>query len=162
MCCLIIISVHSKNTYFHLFNFQHILLSSDINQNVILSILKSSWLYFLLKFLKSYIFQLAFSSGSQLHHKLVCSIERHGHLPLFIFSHSFRLNTMVDIKVPGDGYDPTQMDLDGWPYVWHQVSNSWSLFGLWENFSNHFKLYIRSPDSPDCHPFDDYVKGAVE
>ena len=39
--CLIIISVHSKSTYFHLFNFQHILLSSVVNQNVILSIFKS-------------------------------------------------------------------------------------------------------------------------
>ena len=41
LCCLIIISVHSKNTYFYLFNFQRILLSSSVNQNVILSIFKS-------------------------------------------------------------------------------------------------------------------------
>ena len=41
LCCLIIISVHNKNTYFHLLNFQQILLSSGVNQNVILSIFKS-------------------------------------------------------------------------------------------------------------------------
>ena len=41
LCCLIIIGVHSKNTYFHLFNFQHILLSSCVNQNVILNIFES-------------------------------------------------------------------------------------------------------------------------
>ena len=52
LCCLIIISLHSRNIYFHLFNFQHILLSSGVNQNVILSIFKSGWLNFLLKLLK--------------------------------------------------------------------------------------------------------------
>ena len=48
LCCLIIISVHSKNIYFHLFNLQHILLSSGMNQNAILSIFKSGYLNFLL------------------------------------------------------------------------------------------------------------------
>ena len=41
-----------KNAYFHLFNFQHLLLSSGIGQNVILSIFKNSWINFLPKFLK--------------------------------------------------------------------------------------------------------------
>ena len=69
LCCLMIINVHSKNTYFNLSNFQHIPLSSGVNQNVNLGIFKSGWLNFHLKFLKI----IHFSIGLQ----LACSIERH-------------------------------------------------------------------------------------
>ena len=51
--CSILISVHNKNSYFHLFNFQYILLSSGMGQSVILSIFKNS----LLNFWKSNVFQ---------------------------------------------------------------------------------------------------------
>ena len=38
--CLILINIHDKNTYFHLFNFQYILLSLGMGHNVILYIFK--------------------------------------------------------------------------------------------------------------------------
>ena len=52
LICVILISVSTKKKYLHLFNFQHILLSSDMGWNVILSILKNCQLNFLRKFLK--------------------------------------------------------------------------------------------------------------
>ena len=58
--CIVVSWLYYKNTYFHLFNFQHILLSSGVNQNVILSIFKSGWLNFLLKFLKILHFSIGF------------------------------------------------------------------------------------------------------
>ena len=49
LCCLIIISVHSK---IHIFIYLTFNRSSGVNQNNILSIFKSGWLNFLQKFLK--------------------------------------------------------------------------------------------------------------